>query len=75
MLKNFVIGDKVIVSSEGGWKNNCSGIITGGAEPVKTQQGPENYYWVTFDMPQEDKNDDHKYIKAQILSRYISKTT
>ncbi|MBK6896417.1 MAG: hypothetical protein IPH06_07490 [Alphaproteobacteria bacterium] len=75
MPYKFEIGERVIVSSEGGWKNNCPGVITGGPEWVITLEGNEDYFWVTFDTPQEDINDDHKYAKAQILSRYISKTT
>jgi hypothetical protein len=72
MMKEFQIGDRVRVSSEGGWKNTCLGIVCGGPEPIETMKGPENFYWVQFDEPQEDVNCPDKYYKAQILSCYIN---
>ena len=74
-MKNFELGARVIVSSEGGWKNNCLGVICSEAEPAETLKGNENFFWVQFDEPQEDINDSDKYSKAQILSCYINETT
>ena len=74
-VKVFEIGRRVQVSSEGGWKQDCLGTITGGPEPVETLKGPDNYYWVEFDEPQEDINGPDSYSKAQILSCYLSETT
>ena len=74
-MKSFEIGSRVKVSSRGGWKNDCLGTIAGGPEPVETLQGPENYYWVEFDEPQEDINGPDSYSKAQILSCYLNETT
>ncbi|MGH1375180.1 MAG: hypothetical protein ACRBCK_02430 [Alphaproteobacteria bacterium] len=67
----FQIGDKVIVSKDGGWKNDCSGVICSAPEPIDTLKGPENFYWVRFDQPEQDVNGDDEYIKAQVLSCYI----
>ena len=75
LKKQFKINDRVVVSAEGGWKRNCSGRISGGPEPVETMQGPEYYYWVEFDEPEEDINGPDKYQKAQILSYYINSST
>ncbi|MEZ0223357.1 MAG: hypothetical protein ACAH83_02300 [Alphaproteobacteria bacterium] len=71
LQKKFVIGDRVIVNKEGGWKRNCLGTICGGPEDVKILQGSEYYYWVKFDEPEQDINGPHEYSKAQILSQYI----
>ncbi len=71
-LKVYESGSRVVVSTQGGWKNNGSGTIVGKAEPVTTLQGDDYYYWVEFDEPQEDINGPDKYYKAQILSRYLS---
>ena len=47
--RKFRINEKVIVSSEGGWKNDFTGTITDGPESVETRQGEDYYYWVDFD--------------------------
>lgn len=73
--KLFKLNDKVIVSASGGWKRNCKGTICEGPEDVETIPGPEYYYWVEFDEPQEDINGPDKYSKAQILSQYITHAT
>lgn len=69
--KKFEINDRVIVSSCGGWKRDCKGTICGGPENVDTLPGPEYYYWVLFDEPEQDVSSPDEYIKAQILSQYI----
>jgi len=73
MQKRFSIGERVVVSKEGGWKRNCVGTICGGPEDIKTLQGPEYFYWVKFDNPEQDVNDAHEYSKGQILSQYINR--
>jgi len=74
-VKYFKLGTRVVVSSEGGWKNDFSGTICSEAEPVETLQGNENFFWVEFEEPQEDINGSEKYTRAQILSCYINETT
>lgn len=71
-LKEFKIGDKVTVSSEGGWQNDCFGTICDGPEQVDVREGSEYFYWVEFDAPEHDLSDDGPYTKAQVLSQYIS---
>jgi hypothetical protein len=71
-VKKLEIGFRVVVSSKGGWKNDCLGTVVGGPEPLETLKGPDNYYWVEFDEPQEDINGPDQYSKAQVLSCYIN---
>ena len=73
--KNFNLKDRVVVSAEGGWKRDCKGTICSGPEPIATIPGPEYYYWVEFDEPEEDVDSPDQYSKAQILSQYISYAT
>ena len=72
LMKNFQIGQSVVVSSAGGWKVDAPGTIVAGPEPISTRQGDEYYYWVEFDQPQQDINGPDEYTRAQILSRYIN---
>ena len=74
-VKKLEIGNRVEVSSKGGWKNDFFGTVVDGPEPVETLKGTENYYWVEFDEPQEDINGPDQYSKAQILSCYINEAT
>jgi hypothetical protein len=69
--KEFKIGDRVLVSSSGGWKQDSFGSVCGGPEVAPTIT-PLDYYWVVFDQPQECIYGDDKYYKAQILSIYLS---
>lgn len=74
LRKIFLLGDEVIVSHVGGWKKNVKGIIVSEPENIDTLQGADFFYWVEFDEPQEDTEDDgYQYSKAQILSRFITK--
>ncbi|MBK9586045.1 MAG: hypothetical protein KA099_00330 [Alphaproteobacteria bacterium] len=74
MRKIFSLGDEVIVSNVGGWKKNSKGIIVSEPKNIDTLQGADFFYWVEFDEPQEDTEDEgHQYSKAQILSRFITK--
>ncbi len=71
-MKPFNLGDKVTVSAIGGWKKESTGVVVGGPERIETLQGPENYFWVEFDIPQQAIDGDETYTKAQILSCYLS---
>ena len=72
MRQSFAIGERVSVSAAcAGWRDNSSGTICGGPEPVQTVQGEDYYYWVQFDSPQHDLSEDGPYYKAQILSRCL----
>lgn len=72
-MKQFAINEQVVVLAAGGWKKSSRGTVCGGPEPVATLQGPEYFYWVEFDEPQEDINGSDKYRKAQILSCYLER--
>jgi hypothetical protein len=73
-MKNFATRDRVLVSSSGGWKKTSAGTIVGGPEPIDTLKGPECYYWVEFDEPQEAVDGDDAYSKSQILSCYLDRS-
>ena len=70
--KNFAVNDRVMVLSTGGWKQRAYGKIGSPPEVVETMQGPDFFYWVIFDEPQEDINGPCKYSKAQILSCHLA---
>ena len=72
-MKNFALRDRVLVSSSGGWKKTSAGTIVSVPEPIDTLKGPECYYWVEFDEPQEAVDGDDAYRKAQILSCYLDR--
>lgn len=72
-MKQFALQDRVMVSSSGGWKRTSPATIVSDPEPVQTLQGPEFYYWVSFDEPQETIDGDDAYCKAQVLSRYLDR--
>jgi hypothetical protein len=72
-MKNFALRDRVLVSSSGGWKKSSIATIVSEPEPVDTLKGPEFYYWVDFDEPQETLDGDDVYGKAQILSCYLGR--
>jgi hypothetical protein len=71
--KTFEIGEKVLVSSSGGWSQDFYGTIEAGPENVETCQGADYFYWVKFDELQHDLSKDGQYYKPQILSRYLSR--
>ena len=54
LMKTFDLYARVYVAGSGGWKATFLGTICSEAEQVQTVKGPENYYWVEFDEPQED---------------------
>jgi hypothetical protein len=72
-VRLFAIHDRVVVSSGGGWKRTSSATVVSEPEPVQTLLGPEFYYWVSFDEPQETIDGDDAYDKAQVLSRYLDR--
>ena len=72
--KKFHIGDKVIVSTEGGWKENYTGVVAakvGLTGKVKTRKGLIYMYWIDFDDEAYDLDGDGPYYKAQVLSLYL----
>ena len=69
--KDFEIGNFVVVSAEGGWREDSEGEIIGGPEPIQTLQGSDYNYWVRFSEPAHDLSDDGPYESAQILSRFL----
>ena len=76
--KKFNIGDRVVVSSEGGWKEDYDGIVVGkvGISGLqKTRMGMMYMYWVEFECDAYDTDNDGPYDKAQILSIYLSNAT
>jgi hypothetical protein len=72
-LPSYSRGDRVTVSRHAGWKRNFLGTISSSPEPAETLLGSVDIYWIEFDEPQEDMTGDgYTYIKAQILSVYLS---
>lgn len=72
-MKQFALQDRVMVSSSGGWKRTSPATVVSEPEPVQTLKGPEFYYWVSFDEPQEAIDGDDAYYKAQVLSCYLDR--
>lgn len=70
--KKFTTGDRVIVTADGGWRQDSLGIIVFGPEVIEGLLGEDHSYWVEFDTPQEDLTDASPYYKTDILSRYLS---
>ena len=73
--KKFNVGDKVIISKDGGWKENYTGTISGkvGISGLQeTRLGLMYMYWIEFDNDAYDTDEDGPYYKAQILSMYLS---
>ena len=73
LRRMFRLGDRVVVSSTGGWRRDALGVIVAGPEPIETLQGEDFYWWVEFLVPEHDLSDDGPYSTAQILSRYIER--
>jgi len=72
MRQHFVVGTRVRVSGAcGGWRNDSTGVVVDGPEPVQTVKGEDFFYWIQFDLPQHDLSDDGPYSKAQVLSRCL----
>jgi hypothetical protein len=38
---------------------------------IQTRRGPELQYWVAFDEPQYDSDEDGPYSGGEVLARYI----
>jgi hypothetical protein len=71
LKQSFPVGTRVVVSARGGWRNDSPGAVVAGPDAVQTMQGEDYYYWIQFDDPQRDLDDDGPYVKAQVLSRYM----
>jgi hypothetical protein len=71
-LPEFRIGDRVSVSSRGGWKTTFPGTISRHPEPIRTLQGDEYFHWVAFDQPQACIDGDDEYVEAQVLGCYLT---
>lgn len=72
-MKSFALFDRVSVSPLGGWKSTFRGVVVSEPEPVDTVRGPEYFYWVEFDEPQQAIDGADTYRKAQILSCYLDR--
>ena len=72
-MKTFSLHDRVSVSSLGGWKSTFLGTVCSGADPIQTMKGPEAFYLVQFDEPQQDISGPDLYEKAQVLSCYLDR--
>jgi len=72
-MKTLALFDRVSVSPLGGWKNSCRGTVVSEPEPIDTLKGPEYFYWVEFDEPQQTIDGPDLYRKAQILSCYLER--
>ncbi len=72
LRKKLNLGERVTVSREAGWENDCEGIIASEPELVKIAEGEDYWYFVAFDIPQHDLSSDGPYSKAQILSKYLT---
>ena len=72
-MKEFALLDRVLVSPLGGWRNACYGMVVSDPEPIDTLRGPEYFYWIQFDKPQQTIDGPDAYRKAQILSCYLDR--
>ncbi|MBM4207029.1 MAG: hypothetical protein FJ190_03065 [Gammaproteobacteria bacterium] len=70
-LPEFPVGTRVRVSEHAGWKSNFVGTVVSFPEPSITMLGPESLYLIEFVEPQQDRNEDYTYTKAQISNVYL----
>jgi hypothetical protein len=73
--KQFEIGDRVVVSKDGGWKDNYTGKVVGLAGDnglQKTRLGLVYMYWIKFDGDAFDIDNDGPYLESEVLSIYLS---
>ena len=76
--KKLQIGDTVIVSKEGGWKENYTGTVVGPAGDnglQSTKLGMVYIYWIRFDDDAYDIDGDGPYSKSEVLGLYLSKAS
>jgi hypothetical protein len=86
MDKEFVIGDRIRISTQYHWAQGVTGTIKEPPEPVNRMvegwqgpwrivealKGPLRFYWVEFDEPQRDAEGDGPYFGAEIDSAFLS---
>lgn len=86
MTTPFALGTRVRVRRDpehgpGPWPDEPTGSIIASphdATPFSwaaTTSGPELQYWVSFDVPQRDAEDDGPYTSALVLARYLERLT
>ncbi len=87
--KLFSAGTRVTISEEHGWAKGAEGTITeppsvvrkragnwrGLSRCLQTSKGAEINYWVYFDQPQDDIEEDGPFIGGEINSRYLLPTS
>lgn len=85
MGSNFVIGQRIKISSNYHWAKNATGEITkppefitevvtdwkGLVRKLESSEGILSFYWIKFDEPQNDIDGDGHYQEAEIDSRYL----
>jgi hypothetical protein len=86
MDNRFDVGSRVRVSTEYHWAKGVLGTVKlpprevqmlardweGCSRTVKMVKGPQVFYWVAFDAPQDDGSGDGPYAEAEIDSSYLS---
>lgn len=73
LLQTFALGSRMLVSARcAGWRNDFQGVICGDPALVETARGPDYFYLVRFDSPQQDLSEDGLYYMAQILGRCLT---
>ena len=86
MDARLVVGSRVRISTEYHWAKgatatvasspfvvqNLTGESAGSSRVVESLHGPLLFYWVVFDVPQDDGSGDGPYAQAEIDSRYLS---
>lgn len=60
----------------GPWPAEPPGVLVAGPDGapfcmVDTQRGPQRSFWVRFDEPQFDADDDGPYEQSQVLETYL----
>lgn len=62
----------------GPWPAEATGILVAGPDGapfcmVDTHRGPKRTFWVRFDEPQFDADDDGPYESSQVLETYLER--
>ncbi len=82
--EEFFIGQKVLISKNGGWKENFTGKIAlppkidffkdynnNHFRKIKIGKREIIFVWIVFDSPQIDIDGNSKYSQAEINTKYI----
>ena len=86
MQMDFSTKDRVRISPDYHWAKNVVGTICdppesvvrltsdwkGCRRAVESKRGPLTFYWVEFDSPQFDADQDGPYAAGEIDSRFLS---